>query len=135
MEQSKDYSEKVLKKIDTDLQDSDEAILKIKEHTKVTAERTGKTLEYGKSRWDYEKKRALDNNRYHFDWSKKDKIEDVLMFHGNVNMDCDYFIKTYSNEGDTILDMTCCSDYVGLRCSALERHYIGVDLEEIKSDV
>ena len=31
MEQSKDYSEKVLKKIDTDLQDSDEAILKIKE--------------------------------------------------------------------------------------------------------
>ena len=43
MEQSKDYSEKVLKKIDTDLQDSDEAILKIKEHTKVTAERTGKT--------------------------------------------------------------------------------------------
>ena len=47
----------------------------------------------------------------------------------------DYFIKTYSNEGDTILDMTCCSDYVGLRCSALERHYIGVDLEEIKSDV
>ena len=101
MEQSKDYSEKVLKKIDTDLQDSDEAILKIKEHTKVTAERTGKTLEYGKSRWDYEKKRALDNNRYHFDWSKKDKIEDVLMFHGNVNMDCDYFIKTY---GDAALD-------------------------------
>ena len=101
MEKSKDYSDDILKKIDKDLQDSDEAILKIKEHTKATAKRTGKTLEYGKSRWDYEKKRALDNGRYHFDWSKKDKIEDVLMFHGNVNMDCDYFIKTY---GDAALD-------------------------------
>ena len=31
MEKSKDYSDDILKKIDKDLQDSDEAILKIKE--------------------------------------------------------------------------------------------------------
>lgn len=40
----------------------------------------------------------------------------------------DYFIKTYSNENETILDMTCCDRYVGDRCVALNRNYIGVDL-------
>jgi len=45
----------------------------------------------------------------------------------------DYFIKTYSNENDTILDMTCCNNYVGDRCKVLNRNYIGVDkrLEEM----
>jgi DNA modification methylase len=41
----------------------------------------------------------------------------------------DYFIKTYSNEEDTILDMTCHCGYVGARCEALKRNYIGVDLK------
>ena len=40
----------------------------------------------------------------------------------------DYFIKTYSNENDTILDMTCHNEYVGSRCESLHRSYIGVDL-------
>ena len=101
MEQTKDYSKNTLKKIDEDLQDSDQAILKLKENTDVTAKTTGGTLEYGKSRWDYEKKRSMERGAYHYDWSIKDNIEDVLMFHGNVNMDCDYFINTY---GDKALD-------------------------------
>ena len=41
----------------------------------------------------------------------------------------DYFIKTYSNEDDTVLDMTCHNHYVGDRCKILNRNYIGVDLE------
>ena len=41
----------------------------------------------------------------------------------------DYFIKTYSNENDTILDMTCHCSYVGDRCKLLNRKYIGVDLK------
>lgn len=40
----------------------------------------------------------------------------------------DYFIKTYTNEDDTILDMTNCNEYVGDRCKVLQRNYIGVDL-------
>lgn len=40
----------------------------------------------------------------------------------------DYFIKTYTNENDTILDMTCHNIYVGNRCEVLKRKYIGVDL-------
>ena len=43
----------------------------------------------------------------------------------------DYFIKTYSNENDTILDMTCHHNFVGKRCETLHRNYIGVDLLEI----
>ena len=43
----------------------------------------------------------------------------------------DYFIKTYSNEDDTILDMTCCCEYVGNRCESLKRNYIGVDIIKI----
>ena len=73
----------------------------MKQQTEVTASTTGKTLEYGKSRWDYEKKRSLARGAYHYDWSIKDKIEDVLMFHGNIDMDCDYFINTY---GDNAVD-------------------------------
>ena len=40
----------------------------------------------------------------------------------------DYFIKTYTNEDDTILDMTCHNQCVGNRCDELKRNYIGVDL-------
>jgi len=43
----------------------------------------------------------------------------------------DYFIKTYSNKDDTILDMTCHNKYVGNRCEILERNYIGIDINPI----
>ena len=43
----------------------------------------------------------------------------------------DYFIKTYSNEGDTILDMTCCCNYCEKRAELLNRKYIGIDLNPI----
>ena len=41
----------------------------------------------------------------------------------------DYFIKTYSNEGDSILDFTCHNNYLGDRCSYLKRNFTGVDIE------
>lgn len=39
-----------------------------------------------------------------------------------------YFIKTYTNEDDTILDMCCNNEIVGDICDDLKRNYIGVDL-------
>lgn len=42
----------------------------------------------------------------------------------------DYFIKTYSNEGELVVDLTCHSGIVGKRCKELKRNYIGVDIEE-----
>jgi len=44
----------------------------------------------------------------------------------------DYFIKTYSNEGDTILDLTCYNALTGHRCKILNRNYIGVDLNPVE---
>ena len=43
----------------------------------------------------------------------------------------DYFIKTYSNEGDTILDLTCCNRIVGNRALEHKRNYIGIDIRPI----
>ena len=92
-----DYGADVLQQIDSDATDSEDKIKALKESRDVTAPTTGKTLEYGKSRWDYEKKRALQRGAYHFDWKKKDNIEDVLMFHGNIDMDCEHFINRYKD--------------------------------------
>lgn len=40
----------------------------------------------------------------------------------------DYFIKTYSNEGDNVLDISCHNHYVGDRCKKYGRHYTGIDI-------
>jgi site-specific DNA-methyltransferase (adenine-specific) len=40
----------------------------------------------------------------------------------------DYFIKTYSNENDTILDLTTHNNFLGDRCVKLNRNFIGVDI-------
>lgn len=41
---------------------------------------------------------------------------------------CEYFIKTYSNIGETVLDLTCSDGQSALACQNLERFYIGFDL-------
>jgi len=41
----------------------------------------------------------------------------------------DFFIKTYSNEGDNILDLTCHNNYVGYRCVESNRNYLGIDIK------
>lgn len=43
----------------------------------------------------------------------------------------DYVIKTYSNEGDVVLDMTTHNQVVGDRVELLNRIFIGVDLLDI----
>ena len=44
----------------------------------------------------------------------------------------DYFIKTYSNENETVLDLTCCNKIVSKVVNKLNRNYIGVDINHIK---
>ena len=39
-------------------------------------------------------------------------------------------IKTYSNENDIILDMTCCDKHLGTLATTLNRKYIGVDIRD-----
>ena len=41
----------------------------------------------------------------------------------------DYFIKTYSNENDNILDITTHNNYLGDRCKILNRNFLGIDIK------
>lgn len=43
---------------------------------------------------------------------------------------CKYFIKTYTNEGDTVLDNCMGSGTTGVACKELNRNFIGIEKEQ-----
>lgn len=47
----------------------------------------------------------------------------------------EYLIKTYSNEGDTVLDNTCGSGSTLVACVNTNRHYIGIEKEKEYYDI
>ena len=43
---------------------------------------------------------------------------------------CEWLIKTYSNEGDVVLDFTMGSGSTGIACQNTKREFIGIELDE-----
>jgi site-specific DNA-methyltransferase (adenine-specific) len=47
----------------------------------------------------------------------------------------EYLIKTYTNEGDTVLDFTMGSGTTGVAASNLNRNFIGIELDKDYFDI
>ena len=47
----------------------------------------------------------------------------------------EYLIKTYTDEGDTVLDFTMGSGSTGVACRNLNRNFIGIELDQDYFDV
>lgn len=47
----------------------------------------------------------------------------------------EYLVKTYTNEGDTVLDFTMGSGTTGVACKNLNRKFIGIELDKGYFDI
>ena len=59
-------------------------------------------------------------------WSKQQQVHPTQK---PVSL-MEYLIKTYTNEGDTVLDFTMGSGTTGVACKNLNRDFIGIELDE-----
>lgn len=67
-----------------------------------------------------------------FDFTEKDFNNDNKLFHETqkpVEL-LEYLIKTYTNEGDLVLDFTMGSGSTGVACKHTNRRFIGIEIDE-----
>ena len=63
------------------------------------------------------------------DWIRDNKNEKIHPTQKPVAL-MEYLIKTYTNEGETVLDFTMGSGTTGVACKNLNRNFIGIELDE-----
>jgi site-specific DNA-methyltransferase (adenine-specific) len=88
--------------------------------------RKTRTENYGKMT-DYE--RVLPELRVPSSWQKYNTEVGLHPTQKPVAL-MEYLIKTYTNEGDTVLDFTMGSGTTGVACKNLNRKFIGIEMDE-----
>ena len=82
--------------------------------------------------YGYKKKSTIDNKgtrypasilKFGFDKEKLHRTQKPVKL-------CEWLIKTYTNEGDTVLDFTMGSGTTGVACKNTNRKFIGIEKEE-----
>jgi len=123
------------------LRDIEEVLIYYKKAGTYNPQMIGdKIRNYGKQKdntkgQEYYNKRKASPTTIYKGYYPSTFLENKLKKRGGKSMSDDiitYFINTYSNEGDTILDMCCHNKVVGNLVKPLNRNYIGVDINEIK---
>ena len=78
------------------------------------------------------KKTKTKNNLYYpvsiLDFSNANRTDKVHPTQKPVAL-CEYLIKTYTNEGETVLDNCMGSGTTGVACKNLNRNFIGIELD------
>jgi len=84
---------------------------------------------HGINKRDYD---GGDTTRMPLDLQQFDCVNNYKKIHPNQKpLDlCEYLIKTYTNEGDTVLDFAMGSGTTGVACKNLGRSFIGIELDE-----
>lgn len=110
-------------------------------YNKQMQERTGGGLDRAKYNVSW---RTSSDNYRNFDPRENNQIKELRVpsswqkFNTETGMHptqkpvalCEYLIKTYSNEGDTILDNCMGSGTTGVACMNLGRNFVGIEKEE-----
>ena len=80
--------------------------------------------------------RSYDVNRYDVDWKNPSSILKYKVVRGGKHPTqkpvalMEYLIKTYTNEGETVLDFCIGSGTTAVACEHLKRRWIGIEIEE-----
>ena len=86
-----------------------------------------------------------DGSRQYVEYTHKTKDNVIFLPRDNANQGehptqkpvalCEYLIKTYTNENETVLDNCMGSGTTGVACKNLNRNFIGIELDQTYFDI